>query len=89
MARPNDPRLAPVHLTPYEAVLFKVFWVLHRDRPFTYGGPLPISLRSFKDFMDLFEEDLLPDEVDLLCALDACYLSTLHRVREGAKNAAD
>jgi hypothetical protein len=51
-----------------------------------YGGPLPFQLRSVKDFMDLFEEDLLPEEVDLLLKLDTRYLTVRYKLQEGAKN---
>lgn len=43
-------------------------------------------MRSVKDFMDLYQEELLPEEVDVLMHLDNRYLAVHHRLQEGMKN---
>lgn len=76
---PNDERLHDPVLNGFELYWMWVFSQLNRNRNYDQGCPFPISLRTFKDYQELFNDHLDEDEVLLLQAMDDAFIEALNK----------
>lgn len=67
---PNHPLLAKPNLDNYDHYLLYVFDQLMRDRPIGFNGVMPFQLSSINMYCTLFDDKLLPEEIEILQMLD-------------------